>query len=139
MYAVVPPAAYHILVLDDEPAILALVTNTLVKSGFTQISTCSSIAGARQCWHAQTGKFDLVLADFCLPDGWAPELLKDLLRHKPHLRIILMSGFSADDLGLDEELARHLDVLQKPFGPGELIHAVENGLQRLPIAPGEEL
>lgn len=129
------PAAHPILILDDEPAVLALVTSTLYHAGFTQISTSSSIAGARQCWHAQTGKFDLVLADFCLADGSAPELIKDLLRHKPELRIILMSGFGKDDLGLEGDWTHHVEVLQKPFHARELVQAVETSLAQPADAP----
>ena len=114
----------HILVLEDEPAILALVVASLRAGGFSQISASSSIVGARQCWHAQMGKFDLVLTDFSLPDGCAPEFIRDLVRSKPSLRVILMTGFTEDVLGLDGDLRRHVTLLPKPFRPTDLIELV---------------
>ena len=68
------------------------------------------------------GKFDLFLTDFSLPDGCAAEFIDELVRSKPELRVIVMTGFSEEDLELDS--ARNPRVLQKPFRPTELIDAV---------------
>jgi two-component system, cell cycle sensor histidine kinase and response regulator CckA len=124
----VSPAACHILLLEDDPAISALLEASLKRAGFCQVRSSSSIAGARQCWHAQLGKFDVVISDFSLPDGCAPAFIEELVRYKPDLRVILMSGFSEEDLEMPAGVTRHLAVLQKPFAPDELIEAVMAGL-----------
>ena len=134
MYSGVSPAASPILVLDDEPAILAVVSGALRQAGFMQVSTSSSIAGARQCWHAQIGNFDLLLSDFSLPDGCAPDFIQDLLRHKPTLQIILMSGYSEDVLALEGEWTQQVKVLSKPFRASELIALVEATLRRVALS-----
>jgi two-component system, cell cycle sensor histidine kinase and response regulator CckA len=119
----VSPGACHILLLEDDPAIAALIQAALQQAGFCNVRSSSSIAGARQCWHAQLGNFDLFLTDFSLPDGCAPDFIQELLRYKPELRVILMSGFSEEDLELQNGLS-HLTVLQKPFPPSALVEAV---------------
>ena len=121
------PSDCHILILEDEPAVLSLVAGTLERNGFLQLSTSISIAGARQCWHAQAGKFDLLLTDFSLPDGSAIELIKDLVRAKPDLGVVLITGFSEEVLDLEGELRGRVKMLQKPFTNAELIDSV-NGL-----------
>ena len=122
------PAACHILLLEDDPAVAQLVVTALNHAGFTNVRTSSSIAGARQCWHAQVGKFDLFVTDFSLPDGCAPNFIRELLRYKPDLRVILMTGFSEESLDLEDGLSHHLKVLQKPFPPSDLVEAAAAAL-----------
>jgi two-component system cell cycle sensor histidine kinase/response regulator CckA len=118
----VSPAACQILLLEDDPAITALVETTLKRAGFCNVRTSSSIAGARQCWHAQLGNFDVLLSDFSLPDGCAAAFIKELKRYKPELKVILMSGFCEEDLEM--EGGQHFKHLQKPFPTSELVEAV---------------
>jgi DNA-binding NtrC family response regulator len=119
----VSPASCQILVLEDDPALAALVAAALREAGYCHVRTSGSIAGARQCWHAQLGKFDLFLTDFSLPDGSASDFIQELVRYKPELRVVLMTGFNEGDLGL-ETSSRHLTVLAKPFRPADLVGAV---------------
>ena len=121
------PAGCQILLLEDDPAITALVAASLNAAGFSSVRTSSTIAGARQCWHAQLGKFDLFLTDFSLPDGCAPDIIQELVRYKPDLRVILMTGFSEESLELEGPWTRQVKVLQKPFTPSELVEAL-NGV-----------
>ena len=125
MRDLVSPAGCQILLLEDDPAIAVLVAATLREAGFSNVRTSSSIAGARQCWHAQVGKFDLFLTDFSLPDGCAPDIIEELVRYKPDLRVVLMTGFSEEALELEGPWARQVKVLQKPFSASELVEAVE--------------
>ena len=126
----VSPAACQILLLEDDPAIAALVAAALNGAGYSSVRTSSTIAGARQCWHAQVGKFDFFLTDFSLPDGCAPDIIQELVRYKPDLRIILMTGFSEESLELEGPWTRQIKVLQKPFMPSELVEAL-NGAKAI--------
>ena len=114
----------HILVLEDDPAISGLIVASLHEAGFSNVRSSASIAGARQCWHAQLGKFDVFVTDFSLPDGCAPDFIQELRRYNPRLTVILMTGFSIDALELEGGLSRDLQILQKPFRPGELVDVV---------------
>ena len=118
------PASLQILLLEDDPAIAVLVAAALKEAGFSNVRTSSSIAGARQCWHAQLGKFDLFLTDFSLPDGCASEFIQELVRYKPDLGVILMTGFSEEALEMEGGWSRQVKVLQKPFIPSDLVDAI---------------
>jgi DNA-binding NtrC family response regulator len=120
----VPPAACHILLLVNDPAIAASITEKLQEAGFLNIRTSSSIAGARQCWHAQLGKFDLFVTDFSLRDGGATGFIEELLKYKPDLRVILISIGREEVLDLETGRSGRLKVLAKPFSPGQLLDAV---------------
>ena len=118
------PPLCHILLVEDDPDVAELLAAALRAAGFRNLSLSSSIAGARQCWHAQFGKFDVLVADFSLPDGCATDFIPELLRHNPSLSVILMSGFREDALDLEDLPMKHVNVLQKPFPPSELIDVV---------------
>jgi DNA-binding NtrC family response regulator len=115
----VKPAEYSILVLEDEPAILHLVTAMLESAGITGARTSSSIAEARRNWRTHAGKFDLFVTDFSLPDGSACEFINELLAEKPELPVLLMSGFSEDMMDIGQ-ISGRVTLLQKPFRPSEL-------------------
>jgi DNA-binding NtrC family response regulator len=114
------PEDSRILVLDDEPAIVALVTATLEAAGAGEVHPAESLRAARKAWETAGGNIDLLLTDFSLPDGPATDLIRELLAQKPSLRILMMSGFSAEMLDLDPALSRHVKTIQKPFRPSEL-------------------
>ena len=119
-----PPASCRILLLEDEPAIQRVVVTSLENAGFPHVSVSSSIAGARQCWQAQHGKFDIFLTDFSLPDGSALNFIEELVRAKEDLRVVLMTGYSDDVLALDADLEERVTLLEKPFRPRELVELV---------------
>jgi DNA-binding NtrC family response regulator len=124
----VPPAECSILVLEDEPGILRLVTATLESAGLGNVNATCSIAEARQSWASRNGKFQLFISDFSLPDGSATAFIKELLQQKPSLPVILTSGFGEDMLDLDG-MPRGVTLLQKPFRPSELRQVIVRLLQ----------
>jgi DNA-binding NtrC family response regulator len=115
----VPPAQCSILVLEDEPAVLRLITATLELAGLENVCATCSIAEARQKWHSRDGVFDLFITDFSLPDGSACSFIEELLTEKPALPVLLTTGYSEDMLGLGA-ISAQVTLLQKPFRPSEL-------------------
>ena len=68
------PAA-SILVIDDEPDLRTLYELTLLREGY-RVETASNVQEAREQLKAQ--RFDAVITDMRLPDGFGMELLQDL-------------------------------------------------------------
>jgi DNA-binding response OmpR family regulator len=126
----VSPAETRILVLEDEPFILTLVEAALQSGGFERIALTGSVEEARAAWRAASGQVDLLITDFSLPDGSAPDFIEELLAEKPSLTIFLMTGFSEDMLDL-RGLRKRITLLQKPFRPSDLRDQV---LASLPAA-----
>jgi two-component system cell cycle sensor histidine kinase/response regulator CckA len=112
---------WSILVLEDEPAVLALVMATLAAGEFEDVTSASTIRDARALWEKNSGRFELFLTDFSLPDGSAPNFIAHLLREKPDLQVVLMSGLPEDALGLEPALSRAILIMPKPFRPSELL------------------
>ena len=120
-------AGAKLLLVDDDPQVRS-VTASLLRDAGAQVAEADGGPAAIRL--AQAGEaFDLVLADYAMPEMNGAELAKALNALRPKTPILLMTGF-ADGAAL--ALAWTGPVLQKPFGSGELEQAVADMLERTP-------
>ena len=126
----------RILIVDDEPANVALLEDMLNDQGYINLkSTTDSRRVSEFCREFDP---DLILLDLCMPhvDGFA--VLESLRaeRSEVYLPIIVLTARGLEDdkikglrLGAD-------DYLTKPFSPRELVARIESVLRRSsPRAP----
>jgi two-component system cell cycle sensor histidine kinase/response regulator CckA len=105
-----------LLVVEDEAAVRDLVAGALRRDGY-RLLLARSAEEALELEAAHAGPIDLLLTDAIMPGKTGMELARTMRATRPNLRVIVMSGYAEDALsGLDETL----DVLRKPFSPGEL-------------------
>ena len=113
------PSGGHetILVVDDEPAVRALIVHVLNERGYHVLEAASgkhAIAIFEE-WH---GAIDLLLTDMAMPDGMTGKQLAEQLRARSStLRIAFTSGYSADFVGETLTSGQGFHFLQKPFTP----------------------
>jgi DNA-binding response OmpR family regulator len=112
--------AARVLVIDDEPAIVELVSRLLGRDGYT-------VAGVLRAGHAleelQREPFDFILCDMRMPDMDGIAFYQQLKRDLPDAsaRFILMTG-DTSNIQAEQFLAQHqLAVLRKPFTRHELL------------------
>jgi two-component system, cell cycle response regulator CpdR len=122
----------NVLVVDDEPALLQLVTMVLKQSGHT-VLTASSGVEALMLYSSYQSKVDLVLSDVMMPGMNGIELAKRCRALNAGVRILLMTGYMSGNL----EVPHDIQVLQKPFLPAHLIEVVEQTLQAGPRSPAK--
>ena len=117
-----------ILIIEDDAPIRMLTREFLKRAGHTTWEASNGREGLKL---AGQETFDLVLTDIIMPEKEGIEVIMDLRRQQPSLRIIAMSGggrISADDC---LKLARRLGAratLNKPFGGTELLATVASVL-----------
>src|SRR5919202_4731772 len=87
----VPPATMRILVIEDEPRILAFLARGLEAEGFSVDGAGDGKAGVDR---AVRGGYDLVILDLLLPklDGFA--VLRQLQNRLPELPVVIVSARS---------------------------------------------
>ncbi len=105
-----------ILVVEDQPEVLTFVVTALKPLGYTVYSASDgseALAFARQF----KGKIDLLLSDVIMPGGTGREMADKLRRDRPDLRVLFMSGYTADAIAHHGVLDAGIDYLQKPFTP----------------------
>jgi two-component system, OmpR family, response regulator len=108
----------RILVVEDEPRILAFVARGLEREGFSVDVATDGVEALRS---ARSERYDVVVLDLLLPriDGLA--VLRDLRQHQPDLPVLILSARSDLPTKLRGfELGAH-DFLVKPFSLDELI------------------
>ena len=73
--------------------------------------------------------FDLVVTDLVMPEREGIEIIQDMRRDQPELRIIAVSGaFGGGYLRLAKSLGAN-STLTKPISPDQLVLAVREALQ----------
>ncbi|PAW88851.1 MAG: response regulator [Pedosphaera sp. Tous-C6FEB] len=114
----------NILIIEDDAPIRLLTCEFLRRAGHTIREACNGREGIEL---ATRETFDLVLTDIIMPEKEGIEVIMDLRRKQPGLRIIAMSGggrISANDcLSLAQKLGAKA-TLNKPFGGTELLATV---------------
>jgi two-component system, cell cycle sensor histidine kinase and response regulator CckA len=118
--------AVELIVVDDEPAVLALTARILATTG-ARIHAFAR-AGAALDALDRMGGTDLVLTDITMPGGMDGQALAaEIGRRWPEIPIVLMSG---DPASLERSPGRPLvrEVLSKPFTAGALLETVRRVL-----------
>jgi len=109
-----------VLVVEDEPAIVELVTYSLREAGW-EIRTADTAGGA---WDSiSRGKPDLLLLDWMLPDQSGLRLLSRLRadRDFQDLPVIMLTAKSMEEDKLAGLNNGADDYITKPFSPRELL------------------
>ncbi len=113
-----------ILIIDDEPYILLMLKKMLEKAGF-EVDLASN--GREGMALFQKDSADLVITDIIMPDKEGLELILEMKKLRPELKIIAMSGGGRISPESYLECARHFGaekVFQKPFRQKDLVSAV---------------
>ncbi|HEX3596005.1 MAG TPA: EAL domain-containing protein [Polyangiaceae bacterium] len=126
-----PRVAARVLVADDEPGILRLVTRILTSAGFEVIPARNGVEAARLL--AQE-TFDAVLTDVTMPQMTGVELLRVARATDLDVPILLMTG--APDIESATEAVRQgaCDYISKPFLPIALERSVRRAVDLSQLA-----
>jgi len=112
--AEVPPLtrSLHVLVVDDEPALCAVVEAYLTTDGHTVVTAPN---GAVALTLVKDGSFDLVLTDKAMPNLNGEQLAAAIYQSGISLPVILMTGFG-DMMQAAGNQPQHIEaILSKPI------------------------
>jgi DNA-binding NtrC family response regulator len=118
----------RVLVVDDDPAVLGLVSEALSGRGYEVHAFSSPIQALEIARDAPC--FDLLLSDVIMPEMRGPELVSRIARLCPTAAVVLMSGHIAC-----EELPERAEFIGKPFRLTDLYSVVEKALERPSTLP----
>lgn len=123
-----------VLVVDDEPSLVTLLTYNLKKSGFDVVSATD---GPSAITTLAEQPIDIILLDVMLPGKSGVEVTRELRAEKNRIPIIMLTA-------LDEEVDKILgleigadDYVTKPFSPREVIARVRAVLRRFDVTTPE--
>jgi hypothetical protein len=125
MDPIVDPAASSgalVLVIDDEDSVRNLIGRVLERRGYRVLLAADGKEGIALFEHHRD-EIRLVVLDWHLPGQPGERTFDELLKRKPSLRVVLVTGDHSADLG--EDARQYLAcMLLKPFTTGELMLAV---------------
>jgi PAS domain S-box-containing protein len=117
------PLRGRVLLVDDEPSVLAVTRETLQSWGLA-VEACHSASAAEQAFQQARGEFDLLVTDQAMPLATGLDLAARLRQRRPELPWLLCTGFAdADTVARARRLGAEA-VLTKPVERDALRAAV---------------
>jgi len=108
-----------LLVVEDEPAILKITRITLQRLGYSIIEAASA-KDALSLATQHEGPLHLLLTDVVMPEMNGLDLYTRIATSHPGIRVIFMSGYSADIFSYPDDGKGDASFLQKPFSMQQL-------------------
>jgi two-component system KDP operon response regulator KdpE len=119
-------ATHRILVIEDEPAIRAVLRVVLTSAGYM---VAEADTGTRAQIEARSHKPDLLLLDLGLPDMDGLAVIREVRLWSP-VPIVVLSARTMEEQKIAALDAGADDYVTKPFSAPELLARVKAGLRR---------
>lgn len=127
----VPRGSETILLVEDEDSLREVTRNYLTNKGYT-VLVASQAEEAMAVAAGRSGPIDLLLTDVILPGNSGVQLAQKLTAQNPRMRILYVSGYTADTIvhhgGHDPNFA----FLSKPFALAALAQKIRAVLDAEP-------
>jgi len=128
----IKPAILPLLLIEDEPAVMAYIRAALERNGYTVICTESGAEGLRLL---ESGDFLGVISDMRTPGGVdGADVHAWLSRHRPELaeRIVFVTGDIANEDTAATLRKTGAPCVEKPFRVQQFIAVVEKTIGKAP-------
>jgi len=111
-----------ILVIDDDQSILSIFEYILNEAGY---ETITAIDGYNAIEKVKNNKFDLVFTDVKMPGLSGIDTYKEIRKLDPKLLVVMMTGYSVDELLKEAFELGAYGVIYKPFDMEEVLSIIE--------------
>jgi two-component system, cell cycle sensor histidine kinase and response regulator CckA len=118
-----------VLLVEDEPALAAVVSRMLARWGY-QVITALTPGQAIEMAREHRGTIDLFITDVVMPEMNGRDLAKNILSLYPDAKRLFMSGYTAEVIAHQGVLDEGVCFIQKPFSAQELLAKVREILGR---------
>src|SRR5262244_1200710 len=120
----------RVLVVDDSPTILKVVSAILARHGYEPAAARDGLAGIEMIKRGP--KFDLVLLDFVMPRMNGYQFCRELRSNPAHrsLPVVLMSAKGDKIRGQFVQQTGAVDAITKPFDARALVAVIEGALTK---------
>jgi two-component system cell cycle sensor histidine kinase/response regulator CckA len=116
-----------ILVVEDETSVLHLAERILERLGYSVLTSASS-AEAVNLAREYAGEIHLLITDVVLPGMGGRELAGEMIKIRPAIRTLFMSGYTADVIAHQGVLDEGVQFIEKPFTTGSLARKVREAI-----------
>jgi CheY-like chemotaxis protein len=116
-----------ILLVEDEPSILRMTRMMLERKGYTVLSAASP-AEALEKADNHSGTIDLLMTDVVMPEMNGRDLAEQITALYPGIKLLFMSGYTANVIAHQGVLDDGVAFIQKPFSMGDMAEKVRTVL-----------
>lgn len=121
---------HSILVVDDDPELREMIAIILSEAGFNVALAANGVEALEQVGRVD---FSAVLLDLLMPMMGGMEVLPQLKRRRPRLKVIMMTAFATIENAVNAMRKGADDYLTKPFNSNELVICVRRVLEEAKI------
>src|ERR1035441_3088967 len=122
-------AAETLLLVEDETQVRELEVRMLTQLGY-QVLAAANGEEALEVSRAHQGKISLLVTDVVMPNMSGKQVAEYLLLRRPDLRVLYLSGYTANTIGHHGVLDSSVDFLTKPFTREALARKIREILSR---------
>ncbi len=117
-----PGTPLRILLCEDDPEVRSVTQRILASAGHS-VTALESAEATLEWMQQNTEHIDLLVTDVILPGENGVQLARHVSSTHPHVRVLLISGYTADVLQ-DTGLPSDMELLHKPFTNEGLLQRV---------------
>jgi CheY-like chemotaxis protein len=117
-----------ILLVEDEPTLLQMGKSVLERLGY-RVLAAGSAAAAVKIAEEHKNEIHLLITDVIMPEMNGRDLADKLLSLHPHLKLLFMSGYTADVIAHHGVLDPGVKFVQKPFSMKDLANRIREALE----------
>jgi CheY-like chemotaxis protein len=112
-----------ILLIDDEKPFRDVLTQVLSKAGYDVVAAANGAEGINRFYENPA---DMIITDIIMPEKEGIEIIIELKKAHPEVKLIAMSGGGWYGTDIDFDMAKRLGArtFDKPFALQELLDAV---------------
>ena len=123
--------AEKILIVDDEPDMLRLLSMILRDKTSYQITTTNNPIEAREL--VKQGGFDLVLSDLKMPGLDGIEIIDAVKKVDEDIPVIIITAFASVESASEAMQKGGFDFITKPFRKEQILFTIDKALKWLKV------
>jgi CheY-like chemotaxis protein len=115
-----------ILLVEDDEIMRDLTRQLLENHGYRVLEAREGVSALQLA--SQQGHIDLLLTDVVMRGMSGPELVAELAKLRPTMKVVLMSGYTGELISNNRDLPPGITLLEKPFSRTALLTTLHNAL-----------
>jgi PAS domain S-box-containing protein len=125
------PSSGHetILLVEDESVVRQVTKDMLEEFGYTVIEAIDGDEGVR-VFRENQHRIQLILCDLIMPHKNGKEVYEEVKKIRPDIKVIFMSGYTADIIEEQGILEKGINFIYKPTDTSELLEKIRAVLGR---------
>ncbi len=120
-------APHTVLLAEDEAEVRAVAREFLTSAGYRVLTAVDGVHALQIAEHDST--IDILVTDIVMPRMRGPELARRLMRLRPGLKVMYLSGYIEHD-ETDGDFMRDAFFLNKPFSREVLVNQIGEALRK---------